>query len=165
MNKDIKDFERRCKKIVSRIIGSYPKLKNSVIMIEVKKLDKSSMFAKQVRKGEYKILISYDKYKDSSDEVITGGLAHELSHFEDFETYSILDWIIGHILFRISKSYRRRIEARMDIETIKKGYGKELLANRKERTRKNVKVVKFNQGVYMTPEELKREIDKVAQKG
>ena len=154
-------FKSRCDKIIRKIIKKYDLPRNSVL-IEVRNLDRFSMLAKRVSGGKYKVIIDYSKYDDTSDKEIAGALAHELVHFEYYQKWSYFRYLLEYFLYKVSEAHMAKIEKSIDIETIKKGFGKELAANRKYRYNKADKKEKILlEKFYMGPKEIKEKMSEL----
>ena len=150
-----------CEKILKRIRKNFPKLEKVKISLKITKLKNYSMWAIQIRKGGYKILIDYNRYNDAKPNEICGVLAHELIHFEDYGQRTKFCMILDRILYHF-RIYRKLVERSVDKRVIGRGYGKELIANRKRMLEKaSAKSLHYNRGVYMLPEEIKSYAKKI----
>jgi len=138
MNKYIQEYQ----KIVSTVVKkSFPSLKNKKIrIIEYGILTGPYYFFTSGFEaylfGTHLVgfNIKLRKLKDSKEEVLNALIAHELCHAEDHEKFkNDIEIIIHCIKYAISqisgKSYCRITERKTDIQTIKKGYGKELMTS------------------------------------
>ncbi len=128
-------FKERCEGLIKSLRKDYPSLHDSAIIIEIKNLKNSSMFAKKIGERNFKIQVDYRKYKNANDNQILGAFAHELVHFEFYTKWSYFRYMIDFLFYRISKKYVRKMESIVDSIIIKKGYGKALMANREMRRR------------------------------
>lgn len=138
-NKDKKEvvkLEKRCKKLMGALRKDFPPLKDIKIHLKIKKLRKGSMRTNKVFYLYYLIIVDPNKYFGASDNEIIGALAHELIHLEQFKKMGFLEYIISFIKYKISKRFVRRVEIGTDKETVRRGYAKELYANRKFRLKK-----------------------------
>jgi len=113
-----------------------------------------------VRVGNYNFIkIDSNRYKKAKNSVIKGLLAHELSHAEYYNKLSFLNYIAFIIKYTLSKRYRIKTERETDITTIRKGFGKDLLALRnysyKYGKGKYLKILKRN---YLSIKEIKQYI-------
>lgn len=149
-------FKERCQKLLNKTIKDFPLLKNRKIVLKIKELKTGSMWASK-KLFYYSITIDSVKYKLANDAQITGALAHELMHFETYERYGWKRYLLENFAFYFFKKLMIRFERENDINTIKKGYGKELLANRIFRLSKISKSEYAKIGdCYLTPQEIKR---------
>lgn len=150
-----------CEKILRKLRKNYPELKKDKISLKIIKLKNYSMWAKEINKGDYKILIDYERYKDATSNEICGALAHELIHFEDYGQRTKFRMILDRILYNF-RIYRKLVERSVDKRVIKRGYSKELIDNRERMFRKaSAKLLYYNRGVYMLPEEVKSYAKKI----
>lgn len=78
-------------------------------------------------KNRYSLSVGKD-VKIMPLEAVIGGIAHELSHVVIERGFSEVDTLAYHFLYHNLESYRISIEAEADKLTIKRGFGKELLA-------------------------------------
>ena len=144
-------------KLLSLVRKNYPELDNSKIIIELKEMEKYSMFAKRISKGNYKILIDPKKCS-IGDDGLKGKLAHELAHFKRFETWNFIRFFFDNLLYRFV-IYRRWTERFTDKIAIKKGFAKELIINRKisfdRLSKEKSKLFKEMKKIYMSPGEIK----------
>jgi len=109
----------------------------------------------------YILIVDPIKYGDANDRQIIGALAHELMHFETYEKYGWKRYLLEYFGFLFSKRLMAKYERENDIDVIKRGYGKELLANRIYRFSKISK--KEHQKIgkcYLMPPEIKQYIKK-----
>ena len=65
--------------------------------------------------------------QDAPVEVLEGGLAHELSHLAEDRKESSFRRFRDSIAYRISPRYKRLVERDTDVETIMRGYGRQLI--------------------------------------
>lgn len=114
----------RLQKLVDKLlVEGFPELRQHDITAEFKKGLSDIMSVGALEdEGWY---IEVDKeLKKASDEVLIGGLAHELVHMVKDFNRSFLE----HLLYRFSNRFKEAIERDTDIETILRGYGDQLLA-------------------------------------
>ncbi|MFH1290881.1 MAG: hypothetical protein ABIH92_05765 [Nanoarchaeota archaeon] len=150
------EFRKRCKKIIEQLIKkSYPSLRNIKIHLNLWKQPRGSMMATKSIWGYY-IFVDSKKYENAGDNILTGGLAHELAHLEHYKKISFLQNFLETIKYIFSKQFRRDVEIKTDKKTIKKGYGKELLINTEFRIKTaHEKDIKYKRQFYMMPNEIK----------
>ncbi|HUS50944.1 MAG TPA: hypothetical protein VMZ91_12325 [Candidatus Paceibacterota bacterium] len=152
MNKSIKESQ----KIVDQLIKkSFPELRGKKIHIKLKKLKKGSMWANKVLYFYFLIKIDPRKYKGATNNEISGALAHELVHFVEFEEMGFFRYIVRYPFYYLSKKFAQKWELNTDRRTIKRGYARDLFANRKFRLKRLGKIDKKIIRNYMTPEEIK----------
>ncbi len=149
----------RCNRIVKGIKKDYPLLGGARIEIVLKPQKKGSMIAKRKGKRRYLIEVDYRKYVKANYTELLGALVHELAHFEEYSKMGVLGYWIFLLMSRLSRSYSRRIERGADMQTIRKGYGRALLANRKMR-REDMGEVSYRKAItiYMSNEEIRKEL-------
>ena len=142
-------------KILNQIITeSFPTLKNQEIKIIEDKKILLSADAKKFN-NYLRLRLNYD-IRDYSNELVKGLFSHELSHFEYFLILNKLNFFIYEIKYNFSKQYRKKIERETDINAIKKGYARELYAQRKLKwDLKDRKIEKLKKN-YLSPEEIKK---------
>lgn len=153
------DNVKRYQKIVDELIRkSFPKLMGKKIIIELNSLKMGSMRASRGL-FRYKIIIDADKYKDANPHQIRGAFAHELMHFEYYASRNYLAYLFYIIHYLLSKQFMLKEEIENDKRTIKRGYGRDLIENRKYRLKGiNLKNIKFRP--YMLPNEIKQYMNK-----
>lgn len=144
-------------KIVKELIRkSFPELKNLSIRLKVEKLKRGSMRATRLY-GGWLIIIDPEKYSDAKNEEIVGAMAHELCHFEDYLKKSWIKYFFWYLHYKLSNKFRRKVEIKTDIETIKRGYGKELAENRGYMIKKYpIVYIKGVGRCYLLPKEIKQ---------
>jgi hypothetical protein len=154
-------LEVRCNNLLNKIKKDFPILKNVKIILKIGKLKIGSMWASKTP-FHYGITVDFDKYKDANDKQIIGALAHELMHFETYEIHGWKRYFLEYLAFYFSKNLMMKFERENDINTIKRGYGKELLATRIYRFSK-ISKKEFKQiGLcYLSPNEIKQHIKKI----
>lgn len=152
---------RRYNKILNRIIKRFPEISKDVRIVEFPRfIFWCHSFAERGIKNDY---IFINKIRRSAEEEsLKGQLAHELGHIILYHRkYSFLGDILHNFIkflsWGINTDYSRKIERQVDIETIKRGYGKYLLAHRYEWEKDFSKSVlkSLYSRVYLTPKEIK----------
>lgn len=91
-------------------------------------------------------------------EMIRGVMAHELAHQVDYSQRPFYKQIFFSLFWKHSPKMTRIIEQAADQITIKRGYKKELLANREfvhKMYKHDKKMMHVIRSYYMTPEEIK----------
>ena len=151
----------RCEKLLNEIKNDFPLLKKVKIKLLIKPLKVGSMWASK-RLFHYIIVVDPIKYADANDSQIIGALAHELMHFETYERYGLLRWLLEQFAFYFSKKLMTKFERENDINTIRRGYGRELLANRIFRLKNSTKECYRKVGsCYLMPKEIRYFIRKM----
>ena len=154
-------LENKCKNLLNKILKDFPILDKSKIKIIVRPLKIGSMFAKK-KLFYYLLIVDPIKYNEANDKQLIGALAHELMHFETYEKGGWFRYIFEWFAFHFSKKLMAKSERENDKNTIKRGYGNELLANRKFRIAKCSKEYLNKIGVcYLTPNEIKIAMEKL----
>ena len=115
------------------------------------------MQAKKTLFGKYKVIIDPQKYEFATDEQIRGCLPHELVHFVQFTKLNLFQRLYTSLKYRFFKSFKIKYEKETDRETIRKGFAKQLYANRQFRIKNSspdykLRVLRF----YLIPEEIKK---------
>ena len=152
--------QRRCDKLLSKVRKNFPILRTVKINLEIKPLKTGSMYASK-RFGYYVLTIDPLKYADANDKEVIGALAHELMHFETYEKFGWLRYLAEEFAFLFSKKLMSKYERQNDINTIKRGYGKEIFANRVYRLSKISKQEYKKIGsCYLMPKEIKQYMKK-----
>jgi len=158
-----KDLRKQCENFVKKIRNKYH-LKGAEIKVTIEHLPNFSMVAKRVGNRKYKIILNYIRLKTASTKEISGAIAHELIHFEQFEKRNFLERWIHKVLYHLSRKYRAKIERTTDIETIKKGFGKELLSSTLRFERLSTpEYLKMHKWIYLSSKEIKNEMKKLRQ--
>lgn len=129
--------------ITNIISKSFPKLKNKRIVIRVRKTSKKKKFPMAAAlfdiKGGYLIKVNLN-IMILNNKVLTGLLAHELVHIENYTKKSLFRNIIWRIkdeflcrlvfhlriFSRWKKEYKKK-HKKIDIEVVKRGYGSKLM--------------------------------------
>jgi hypothetical protein len=163
------EYMIKYRKIVTELIEeSYPLLRNKKIRIREYGIFYFPWYFITTGYSGYRLIGINKKTRKYDDLVVRGLLAHELCHVETVEkhlTKNMLVNIIGLICYGgkylissiIDSPFSKRIERETDIETIKKGYGKELcaMANMREREFPNWKLSRVYKRGYLKLEEIK----------
>ncbi len=153
---NIKKYGQLVKTLIKK---SFPSLKKIRIGIKEKKLRKSSMKAIKIFDCYYILIHPY--FRNKSRKAIIGALAHELCHLEDLKKKNFLQLITDSIRYILSKKHKQKIERKTDIRTVQKGYGKELLLQRKLREKMlGKKLFKKRSECYLSNEEISKRIKK-----
>ena len=151
-------YVAKCQKIVSKLIeDSFPKLKGKKIIIKEMKLGSYTGMAFKL--PFIKFILLDPRYKNYSNKLLTGLLSHELCHLERWEKR----WLDYYFLFGfkiISKKYVKRSEWATDKFSIKKGYAKQLYAQRFSRWRELPKGHKIKE-IYPSPTQIKSYAKKI----
>ena len=109
------------------ISSSFPTLRGLTLKLEMLDTDDFVM-AMRLEGKEINLDVSREDAARMGRSVVTGVLAHELCHAEeDYRRGPLLEALFSWLYERIP-SMETRMERRIDIEVIRKGYGKELLA-------------------------------------
>ena len=114
------------KQILDDIISKgFPELLNESIEIEVVKQDDCLMSY-----GSYKDDMGFfievdDKLKDAPEDVLRGGIAHELAHISHEKVNRL--GIFDSFLYKHSERFRLLDERNTDLEVIFRGFGTDLL--------------------------------------
>ncbi len=168
MNKYVKEYREIINNLVKK---SFPSLRDKkIIVVEYPKIIfwASGFVANYPSWNTYLIFIS-TKVRKQDKNLKTGILAHELCHLEFFKKtkMGLLKLLIFGIKLDISwifgKNPARENERQTDIQTIKKGYGKELLLtalNRKKKFFPKRLALVYKRG-YLSPEEIKQYMLKI----
>lgn len=151
---DKKNLERYEKLIKNLIHKSFPTLKNKKIKIYEYKFTRGPS-ADAERLPFYLRIRTNIRLRDYSEGKLIGTFAHELCHLEKFVS---LSWFHYYIIrdFQKSKKFIKKEEKETDIETIKKGYAKQLYLQRKSRWKSNVKKDKKLKKMYLSPIEIRK---------
>lgn len=137
---------------------SFPELKNTRIQLKLYPADTESVYSMTCRPGLNATVLTVNRAifeRNISDTALESVLAHELSHAVYYEEHSFLHNIsLIEILW--NDTFRAKFERRTDLETIRRGYARGLIAYKKwlysfltnsERARKK--------RLYFTPEEVR----------
>lgn len=153
------DQKERFQKIINYLIKkSFHKLKDNNIKLKVKKIKKGSMRADGYITKFFRITID-PLYKNATNKQISGAIAHELVHFEDYLDMCFIDSLLLFLKYHFYKKFTEKYEKATDKKVIQKGFAKELYANRafrlkslsKESKNKNKKIAR----TYLVPDEIK----------
>ena len=116
------------KRIKKRMIElrkkSFPEIKGKIFILEVPFQIPGGMSLCPL--PSFNILLLTNKCKRLSNDVLTGLIAHELSHFSRFNRKGSL-WFWKFLLFP-KKGERAKEEREADKLAIKKGYGKQIIS-------------------------------------
>jgi len=97
-----------------------------------------------------------------TDKQLTGLLAHETAHTEQEKRMNVFQLFMLYLNFFISKDKQTSLERGADKITIKRGFGKELLAHRKLQWTALEKVSKKKmimiKKYYFSPEEIRKRL-------
>lgn len=109
--------------ILETALQAYPELRSKDVRVQWAKLEDAVMEVQPLSPEGW--IIEVDKsLQDASNEVILGGLAHELAHIirDTKETW------IDKILYKISVRYQTNDERNTDLEAVFRGFAPQLLA-------------------------------------
>ena len=110
--------------LLESALEKYPELQKFHFIIKFKKLNDA--FASTGKIGNI-IRISVDEeIKEQDDSIILGAIVSELTHYV-IDNTSNSSMIKLFFKYTLSKSFRESLEKRVDLETIKRGFGEELL--------------------------------------
>lgn len=138
--------EERVKRIFEEMLKNYPPLHAHRIILEQKKLRKTTMRAQPLmkayftRRGFRSFLIQFsnateldDKIsmEEVPDEVIAGWFAHELGHVMDYLHRGFVEMIVFGVRYVSSRRYRKKVEHAADEYAIEHGMAEEILATKK----------------------------------
>ena len=114
------------------------------------------MWAERTLLGDYIITIDPIKYKDATDMQIAGVLPHEFVHFSEFKKWNPIKGLTISFLQKISKKFKEYMEKETDKETIRRGFAKQLYANRSFRFKTSSEEYKKSiLCFYLNPSEIK----------
>ena len=114
-------YTRKYRKIVNNLIKKgFPRLSNKKIKLKIKKIKKGSMRADGYITKIFRITIDPIKYKNATDEQISGAIVHELVHFEDYLDMNLIDSLLLFVKYHFHKKFTEKFEKQTDIKTIKK---------------------------------------------
>jgi len=152
-------------KILSRVKKSYPELRNVNIKVIIQKKAKFAARAYAIPPANLYIMwINHSRCKDKGRKELTGMIAHELAHHVQLKSNKLMFIRAPFQLVLPKKSslwkkWQRRIEREADEITIKRGFGKELLANYIYKKKHNPEIYKRACEIgYLTIEEIKEHI-------
>jgi hypothetical protein len=165
----LKSFEGSSE--LNEIINKYPELKEVNIRIEHDELN-STMVAQPVfnidvfcsSKRDYVIIINNNPkngkflLSDMDVNIQVGWFAHELNHIVDYNNKSLYELIYFGLNYALFDSFKKETEKRIDIATIHKGFGLQLLAGVElswESDKLDSDYKNKLKTLYMSPDELK----------
>lgn len=128
---------------------SFPELEEQKIIIGYKNMGNAYFLFETNQAPLYKIFVNND-VKRHPLEIARGGIAHELCHFVNRLNLSEYMRKKDEELYRKNPLYRKLDERNTDLQTILRGYGKELLALN------SLKRVSSMADGGLTPEEIKK---------
>jgi len=165
------EYVEKYREIVNELIDkSFPSLKNEKVkIIEISKYLFWWAGGDVIKFNNKYFIIVTNKIKESDNKALKAFFAHELCHVEDYKKRNIPSII--NIFYYLKEglswvfctSFSRELERKTDIETIKKGYGKELLKwalERENRYSKRKLNMLYSRG-YLSPKEIKQEMKKL----
>ncbi len=130
-------------KIFSRVLSSYPSLRDQQVEMVRRRLRKATMNARPVfgwgsmliKIKAYRIIVA-DYVRDTGDlqvedmpeEVLEGWFAHELGHVMDYQGRSAWQMVLFGLRYLYSDSFRRKAEYRADQYAIRHGFQEEIIA-------------------------------------
>ena len=106
---------------------SFPELKEQKIFIRYKKMSDAYFLYDDESKPTYNIFVSTD-IKRHPPIIVVGGIAHELCHIVSDLNMSKYMSEKDEELYKRNPQYRKLDERNTDLQTILRGYGKELYA-------------------------------------
>lgn len=156
--------ERRYSGILSEIVEDYQLYKKPIIQFDDNP-DPMEAWAEYFNSKILRIVIGVntDMFHNVEDDVIFGGLAHELVHLEDFSKMNAMQYSAHMFQYNNFNNFRRKTERDADLRTILKGkkHGMNLLKCREYRCktmpRQRFEIMK---DFYLSPDEIKQEIQK-----
>jgi len=149
--------KERCKKLILNVQKRFPELKNIKIHLEIRKLENASMWAKRTFFGKYLVIIDPIKYKDATNKQISGVLPHEFVHFVEYTKMSRFMYFYLGLWYKFSKKFKEKKEKETDRETIRRGFARDLYANRVFRIKTSPPEYKKNVlCFYLIPKEIKK---------
>lgn len=150
-----KEFFNKANETAYEIKGNFS-LGEAHIKIKIVNLSSGSAEAQKIF-GTYLIRIDYEDFANTSDEEITGLLAHELSHLESYKDKNFLYMAAYGLHYQFSAKFKKEVERSTDENAINRGYGKELLAFKEYRlSTANPKDKKYFQENYLSIEETRK---------
>jgi len=162
MNKHADKYGGLVKELISR---SFPGLKDEKIKIKESPSWLDLSFVAFGIKNSY-IFVNKSLRKENSKGV-RGTLVHELCHIEtdkkSIKIWGFFRWVLINLSWLFNTKMSRQIERTADIDTIKKGYGKELLYHALKREKKYSKkrLTKVYSRGYLSPKQIKQEMKKL----
>lgn len=76
--------------------------------------------------GDLVIILDSDKLEGISDEQLKGLMAHEMAHLEIYLNKTWIEMVLFSIRYELSADFRKSAEREADMNSISKGFGKEL---------------------------------------
>jgi len=161
MNQYTQKYQTRVNELIKK---NFPELENFKIKVYEFNLGKyySGM---ALYLPFFKIILLGRKIRKYNNKAVKGILAHELCHFEQFSKFNWFKLLIYFFKYDVlrQQSFMIKVEKETDLLTIKKGYGKELLASIIERKKysKNNKKAKLIRTRYFSENEIKSYMKKL----
>lgn len=113
--------------LFEKTLAAYPELRSKDISVSWEDLEDALMEVQPMDPEGW--IIEVDKtLKDSSPEVIVGGIAHELAHIVRELHFSQNTKFWDKLLYRYFRNYRTLDERNTDLEAVLRGFAPELLA-------------------------------------
>jgi hypothetical protein len=147
-------MERYYRVVNDLIKKSFPSLKEWDVLIEEDKKIEFSADAKHL-KTHLRLRTNFF-IREYSEDILKGLFSHELSHLESFIKFGKLEIFLYAMRYNFQSSFKKRIEKETDINSINKGYAKQLYKQRKLRWLVDNKKMRELKKIYLSPEELKR---------
>lgn len=124
------DKDKKLEKLLYIVLEKYPELKGYTFYIRYRSL--SDAYAQCVLISTRKVDIEVDiDLKDENDTLKIAAIASELSHVLKANILSLIPFDFGNFLegfiYEISTTYRKYDEKQTDLETVRRGFGEELL--------------------------------------
>lgn len=138
--------EERVKRIFEEMLENYPPLHPHRLILQQKKLRKTTMRAQPLmkayftRKGYRSFLIQFsnateldDKISidEVPDDVLAGWFAHELGHVMDYLHRGFVEMMAFGLRYVSSRRYRKKVEHTADEYAIEYGMASKILATKK----------------------------------
>ncbi len=137
---------------------SFPEIKGHIIILEIPfAIPGAAIFYIFPR---LKLMVFTNKCKELSKNPLTGLIAHELSHFSRFDKKGY--WYYWKYFLFVYGEKARKEEKETDKLTIRKGYGKEMIATKRkaEKLLKGTKWEKYLDN-YLTEKEVLNYYNKI----
>ena len=133
MKKDVKEIER-CIQTLLEVQRRYPLLKNTLVRLNLSKLQSSARARWTIFNG-YTLIIDSTKTKKFTKGILRGLFAHELGHIEQTYESNILKrmydsfilFLLDYFPIIMSEKNIRSAERDADIRALKHGFGKNLI--------------------------------------
>jgi hypothetical protein len=148
-------MDKRYESILAEVRKKFPELKNLKIRIRTAELVSGSMRATRLYAGHL-LIIDERKYRGAGRKEIAGAFAHELSHFLLYKKMSWARYFFWYLHYHFSRKFKHRTETNIDRQAIRKGFARELHANRTFIIKSHPLPKKKKNRAYLTPEEIKR---------